>query len=196
MILLRATLIAVTLAVVSTASLGKDRSSLILYPVSGKTAPAVYESIKKNAPRVVRNATFAFTIIATKTDKAMAKSQQSCRYKSFRTSAIFDFVIPRHTDPNTLPPKTRAKWSNFVAYLRTHEAGHRTIWQNCFAEYDAQALALRDNTCDGLDRTSEKLFTAIKRKCLAADEAYDAEFRKAVLKEPFVAEALRKANAP
>jgi predicted secreted Zn-dependent protease len=180
----------------STAAVAKDTSSFIFYPVSGKTAPLVYEDIKAHAPRVAQNATFAFTMIATKTDKKEAKSAQSCRYKSFKTSAIFNFVIPRHTNSDTLPPKTRVKWATFVNYLRTHEAGHRTIWINCLAEYDQQSLALKAETCADLDNTREKILNTLKRKCLAEDEAYDVQFRKAILKDPFVAEALRKPITP
>jgi predicted secreted Zn-dependent protease len=188
--------LAVALALLASPAMAKDRSSLTLYPVSGKTAPAIYESIKTSAPRVAPNATFAFTMIATKTDKAEAKTKASCRYKRFKTSAIYNFVIPRHTNIEILAPKTRTKWANFVAYLQTHEAGHRTIWQNCLADYDRQSLALNAETCTDLDKARDNIFNTLKRKCLGQDEAYDVQFRKAVLKEPFVADALRKAIAP
>lgn len=180
------------LAVLAAPACAKDISSFIFYPVGGKTAPLVYEDIRKNAPRVAQNATFAFTMIATKTDKAEAKSKSECHYKRFKTSAIFNFVIPRHTNSDDLKPKTRVKWASFVAFLRTHETGHRTIWQRCLADYDSQSLALKTETCADLDAAREKTLNTLKRKCLAEDEAYDVQFRKAVLKEPFVAEALRK----
>ncbi len=180
-------------AVLAAPVYAKDTSSFIFYPVGGKTAPLVYEDIKKNAPRVAQNATFAFTMIATKTDKAEAKGKSECHYKRFRTSAIYNFVIPRHTNSDDLKPKTRGKWANFVNYLRTHEEGHRTIWQNCLTDYDQQSLALKAETCEELNLAREKILNTLKRKCLAEDEAYDVQFRKAVLKDPFVAEALRKA---
>ncbi len=172
--------------------MAKDASSITQYPVTGKTAQLVYDDIKAHAPRVANNATFAFTMIATKTDKKTAKTKKSCRYSSFKTSAIYNFVIPKHSNPAMMSAKTQNKWANFVVYLRNHEAGHRTIWQNCLADYDAQALTLSDDTCDDLDMAREKILNGLKRKCLAEDEAYDVQFRKAVLREPFVAEALRR----
>jgi predicted secreted Zn-dependent protease len=180
------------LCVTSSAAHAKDTSSITQYPVTGKTAQLVYDDIKAHAPRVANNATFAFTMIATKTDKKTAKTKTSCRYSSFKTSAIYNFVIPRHSSPAIMPAKTQNKWANFVAYLKNHEAGHRTIWQNCLADYDQQSRSLSADTCDALDAAREKLFTTLKRKCLAEDEAYDVQFRKAVLREPFVAEALRR----
>ena len=93
------------LCVTSGAALAKDTSSITQYPVTGKTAQLVYDDIKAHAPRVASNATFAFTMIATKTDKKIAKSKQSCRYSSFKTAAIYNFVIPKHSNPDAMPGK-------------------------------------------------------------------------------------------
>jgi predicted secreted Zn-dependent protease len=176
----------------STEALAKDTSTVTLYPVSGTSAQLVYEDIKIRAPRVAANATFAFTMIATKTEKRGAETAGNCRYSKFKTSAIFNFVLPKHKDPVVLPKKTRTAWADFVYYLKVHEEGHRTLWQRCFADYDKQSATLEAETCAALDKARETLFTTIKKGCLKQDEAYDVQFRKDVLKHPFVAEALRK----
>lgn len=172
--------------------LAAEKSSMAYYPVTGSNAAAVYENIKKSAPKIAPNATFAFTMIATKTDKKAAETNGSCRYASFATSAAYVFNLPQHVKPASLPGTTLGKWNNFVAYLLSHEEGHRAIWRQCFRDYDTQALALSAKNCAALDAAREKLFTAIKRGCLAQDEAIDVIFRKAALKEPFVAEALKQ----
>ncbi len=183
--------ILVTICSCITAAVAKDTSSTTQYLVTGKTAVEVYEDIKIHAPKVAQNATFAFTMIATKTDKREKVAAEACRYDRFKTSAIFNFVIPRHTNPALMNAKTQGKWTNFVAYLQIHEQGHRSIWQACLAEYDAASLALEAPGCKALDQLREQTFTKIKRRCLQQDEAYDVEFRKAVLRDPFVAQALR-----
>jgi predicted secreted Zn-dependent protease len=169
----------------------KDVAKTVAYIVQGKTAAEVYDYIKTKSPRVAGNATFAFTMIATKTDKKEKKSDAGCGYSAFNTSAIFNYVIPRHTNADLLKPKTRSKWHAFEVYLKTHEQGHRDIWLRCFAEYDTAAKSLSAKDCKALDKLREKTFTAIKRECLKQDEAYDVVFRKDVLRHPFVAEALR-----
>ena len=179
------------LCVTSTLVQARETSSVTQYPVAGKTAAEIYADIKARAPRVANNATFAFTMIATKTDKREKASAKSCRYDRIKTSAIYNFVIPKHSNPDAMAGKTRAKWVSFVAYLKIHEEGHRTIWRRCLADYDQAALALEAATCKALDLTREKLLNGLKRKCLAEDEAYDVQFRKEVLREPFVAQALR-----
>jgi predicted secreted Zn-dependent protease len=173
-------------------ALAQDESRVTLYPVLGSSASEVYIFIQKRAPKIKPNATFAFTAIATKTEKREAKSAAACRYKSFRTAAIYEFFIPRHAEPAALPPATRAKWMGFMRYLLSHEQGHRAIWRACFADYDAQALTLEAADCSALDQAREALFATIKRACLRRDAAYDVIFRKEVLQHPFVREALRK----
>ncbi len=175
----------------STAVEAKDIAKTVAYLVQGKTAAEVYDFIKTKSPRVAGNATFAFTMIATKTDKKEKKSADACGYSSFKTSAIFNYVIPRHTNAEALKPKTRTKWHAFEGYLKVHEQGHRDIWLRCFADYDAAAKALLAKDCKALDKQREKTFTSIKRECLKQDEAYDVVFRKDVLRHPFVAEALK-----
>lgn len=184
-------LILLSLCATSGAAWAKDTSSITQYPVMGKTAQEVYADIKAHAPRVASNATFAFTMIATKTDKRELATAKNCKYSSFKTSAIYNFVVPMHSSPSALPAKTRGKWMNFVVYLKAHEAVHRSFWQKCLSDYDIEALTLVEKTCAVLDAEREKLFTSFKRSCLAQDEAFDVKFRKDVLKEPFLAEALR-----
>lgn len=179
-------------AMLAQGATAKEKSSVAYYPVTGSNAAAVYANIKQSAPKIARNSTFAFTLIATKTDKKTAESEAGCRYTSFATSAAYVFHLPQHVKSASLPKATLGKWKNFVAYLHRHEEGHRTIWRECFKTYDAGALTLIVGSCERLDAAREKLFTKIKRGCIAQDEAYDVVFRKEVLKEPFIAEALKQ----
>ena len=182
-------LAALSLLTASTAAHAKEASRTVNYRVEGRNAAEVYDYIKHKAPRVAANATFAFTSIATKTDKAERKGKDSCSYARFKTSAIYGFFIPKHMKPKNLPGRTREKWNSFTAYLQKHEEGHRDIWRACFNDYDSQALALKAKTCESLDTAREKLFNDIKRACVQQDEAYDVVFRKEVVGTPFMREA-------
>jgi predicted secreted Zn-dependent protease len=176
----------------ATPSSAAEASRTVYYPVKGRTAPDIYASIRSASPRVEKGATFAFTRIATKTDSKLGKANAQCRYVSFRTAGYFIFTLPQHVAPDQLPAKLRSKWLSFVDYLLVHEQGHRDMWQQCFADYDAAVLQLSAGDCRELDALREKLFTDIKRRCIAKDEAFDVIFRKEVLREPFMKDALRK----
>ncbi len=169
-----------------------SQSSISYYAVAGKTTHDIYEIIKTTAPRVATNATFAFTLPATKTQSKLAKAKNSCKFSAFKTSAFYVFYLPKHIQPETMSKSTRSKWLAFVDYLKVHEQGHAKSWDTCFADYDQQALKLQAKTCPQLDKDREKLFTKIKRACLAIDEKMDFNFRKDVQRVPFLAEALQK----
>ena len=183
------TLALIILLTTSTVATAKEASRTVNYIVDGKSAAEVYDFIKRKAPRVAANATFAFTSIATKTDKAERKGKGKCSYSRFKTSAIYGFFIPKHQTPARLPSRTRAKWHGFTAYLQQHEEGHRAIWRACFSDYDAQALKLSAPDCAELDAAREAIFNTIKRACVQQDETYDVQFRKDVVQTPFMREA-------
>lgn len=188
----RPALLAALALIAAAPAQAEEKPRLSYYPVEGRTPQEIYESIRTTSPRVAPNATFAFTTIATKTDKREAKTADGCRYSKFRTSGFYIFTIPAHSAPETLTPKVKAKMAAFQAYLLKHEEGHRAMWQQCLKDYDAQALTLSAASCEKLDKLRDKAFTKIKLTCIAQDEAYDVVFRKEVLKEPFVAEALKR----
>jgi predicted secreted Zn-dependent protease len=174
---------------VSTAVAG-ETSRTAYYPVQGQTAKKIYQSIKTLSPKITSKASFASTVIATKTASKLQQAKGFCSYRTFSTSAIYVFSLPRHLAPAEVPASTLAKWQNFVAYLKTHEEEHRNMWRQCFADYDREAIRLVEPNCEALDRRRETLFTSIKRKCVAKDKAFDLAFGKEVRREPFVREAL------
>jgi predicted secreted Zn-dependent protease len=176
----------------SSAVFARDTSAVAYYPVDGKSAYEVLRYIKTKSPRIANNATFAFTVIATKSAKQTKEAKGQCRYSTFKTSALYGFNLPQHQNLKSMSKRDRTHWQDFVRYLLVHEEGHRTIWQRCFLEYDAEAVALTAKTCDALDSAREKMFTAIKRKCIGQDEAYDVVFRKEVMTHSF----MRKAGTP
>jgi predicted secreted Zn-dependent protease len=169
----------------------EENSAVVTYPVKGDSARAIYEDIKKNSPRIAPNATFAFTAMATKTVKSHKVDPSGCSYKGFRTSVIYNFIVPKRQGTNPLAKSLGKKWDGFVAYLQKHEEGHRDIWRKCIAEYDQTALSLKAPDCTALDVQREDMFTALKRRCIAKDEAYDVIFRKEVVNHTFMREALR-----
>lgn len=174
----------------------QEKSSIMYYPVTGSNAGTVYANILKVAPKIAPNATFAFTLIATKTDKRTKSAGGACRYTTFATSAAYVFHLPQHVKSESLPKATLARWKNFQAYLLKHEEGHRDFWRECFRAYDAEAMGLAAASCEELDAKRAAIFTARKRACIAQDEAYDVIFRKEVLKEPFIAEAAKLSGPP
>jgi predicted secreted Zn-dependent protease len=177
------------LCIASTAAQAKETSRIVPYPVDGRTAPEVFTYIKTKAPRVAPNATFAFTLPATKIESKSLQGKDGCRYTSFKTSVFFAYYIPEHKMPKLLPARTRKKWSQFVGYLKDHEKLHGANWTQCLADFDREALGLKAKDCRTLGAAQTSLFNDIKRACVAKDEAIDVVFRKEVMQHPFMREA-------
>jgi predicted secreted Zn-dependent protease len=177
------------LALAITPALAKTSTRFVVYPVTGNTAHEIYASIKTQSPRVAPNATFAFTAPFFKSDKTEKKSPSGCTYKTFRTSTVFHITLPNLQVKRAPPPALARTWKSFVEYLAEHEKWHVNNWTACLKDYDAQALALSAKDCAALDKKREKLFTSVKKKCVAKDEAFDFNFRKDVLRHPFLVEA-------
>jgi predicted secreted Zn-dependent protease len=189
---MRATLLILMIFWGTVATQAAQQSKVINYPVMGSTAAAIYQSIKTTSPRIAANATFAFTLPYVKNVKREKKSVSACGYSSFKTSSIYHFVVPKLVASKGTPTALRKQFGGFSAYLLEHEKLHRENWIGCLASYDREAMKLSAKDCTALDRKREKLFTSIKKKCVAKDEAFDFYFRKEVLKHPFVKAALQK----
>jgi predicted secreted Zn-dependent protease len=170
----------------------KEQTKYLFYNVKGNTAPAIYADIKTSAPKVVRNAIFAYMAIATKTNKRETKRKAACGYTSFNTSALYYITLPRLAASAKPPQRLRRTWAQFAGDLKTHEEWHRDNWRRCLKDYDRKALALTARDCASLDRKREALFISIKTACVEADERFDFQFRKDVLKHPFLVEAQKE----
>ena len=116
---------ALLLAACATSPTG--RKQLLMFPENkvNQMGVAAYEDIKKNAPRIAPNATFAFTAMATKTVKSHKVDGSGCSYKGFKTSVIYNFIVPKRDGATPLAKATAKNWEAFVAYLVKHEEGHR-----------------------------------------------------------------------
>jgi predicted secreted Zn-dependent protease len=167
------------------------RSKVITYPVTGKTAKDIHDNIRKVSPKIARNATYAFSIPSVKIDKSHKKTKSSCSFGRYSTRLHFAYVVPKLTTKSGLAPGVAAKWNSFAAYLLEHEKTHGAMWRSCLSAHDAEVRQLSAKTCESLDKKRERMFEAAKKKCVAADEKFDFQFRKEVLKHPFVAEALK-----
>jgi predicted secreted Zn-dependent protease len=177
------------LLLASPALAAEPKSRIVPYPVEGRTANDVFAYIKTKSPKIAANATFAFTLPATKTDSPSKLGPDGCKFTRFKTSAFFAYYIPQHKQPKSMPGQTRKKWAAFVSYLEDHERLHGENWTQCLKDYDAQAINLKAKDCRALGAARDKLFNDVKRACVANDEAIDVVFRKQVMQHPFMREA-------
>lgn len=168
------------------------KPKFIYYPVRGASAKNIRDDIVQNGPKIGGGSAFSFTIPAIKITRKTAQSAGQCRYRNYRISSVYSFVLPRLQPTKGLPRQTLANWNSFTTYLRDHENLHREIWLKCLSEFEAQAKTLEGSSCEALDKDTSSAFESKKRACLEEDKRLDFYYSKEALKTPFLREAMGK----
>jgi predicted secreted Zn-dependent protease len=166
------------------------KPNLIYYPVHGTTAKAMQQDMYQNGPKIRGDTKLSFTIPAIKITQKTAQSGDVCRYKSYRISSVYSFVLPKLASSKGVPKQTLAKWNGFAAYLLEHEDLHRQIWLKCLSEFEAEAKTMNATDCNALDKDTSRAFENKKLACLEEDQKLDFYHAKEALKTPFLREAL------
>jgi predicted secreted Zn-dependent protease len=168
------------------------KPKFIYYPVHGASAKDIRADIVQNGPKIGGGSAFSFTIPAIKISKKVAQSAGLCRYKAYRISSVYSFVLPKLASSKALPKTTLTNWNSFANYLRDHENLHREIWLKCLSEFETQARTLDASNCEALDKDTARAFESKKRACLEEDKRLDFYYSKEALKTPFLREAMGK----
>ncbi|MCA0432697.1 MAG: DUF922 domain-containing Zn-dependent protease [Proteobacteria bacterium] len=166
----------------------------VTYPVKGSTPGEIQQDINKNGPMVGRRVPYAFTTIASKTTKKTEERKGSCRYKSYKTSMIFTYVLPKLHGGKGLAKATLADWNNFTRMLKEHEKLHKDNWSKCLADFDDSVPGIEASTCEKLEKKVEKQLNTKKISCLRNDMKLDDAFGRQLWKDPFVKEALKQSR--
>jgi predicted secreted Zn-dependent protease len=184
--------IAIALACFATAASAAEtrKPNLIYYPVHGTTAKAIKDDMYQNGPKIRGDNKLSFTIPAIKVTKKTAEASGQCRYKNYRISSVYSFVLPKLESSKGVPKQTLANWNGFAKYLHNHENLHREIWLKCLSEFETEAKTLNASDCEVLDKDSERAFNSKKLACLEGDKQLDLYHAKEALKTPFLREAL------
>lgn len=168
------------------------KTNLIYYPVRGTTAKDIKDDIYKNGPKIRGDTKLSFTIPAIKITRKPAQGAETCRYKSYRISSVYSFVLPKLASRKGVASRTLANWNGFARYLHDHENLHRKIWLKCLAEFETEARAMTADKCATLEKAVDQAFENKKLACLKEDQKLDFYHTKEALKTPFLREAFGK----
>ena len=118
----------------------------------------------------------------------MDKSGGKCRYKSYRISAIYTYVLPKLKSTKGMSKTTLANWNALTKLLAAHEPLHRDNYRGCFGKFEKKATEVTAKDCDALAKKVERLFTKAKLVCLRNDREIDARYLRELWQQPFVRE--------
>ena len=153
--------------------------------INGNSADEIYKAMIKRGPEVDGVNAYASTK-ANLQQEGKLQQVKTCLVSDYRVKLDFTITLPKLKNENALKGQVKTQWQNFSAFVKTHEETHRTIWTNCAAKMEKQAVALRVKTCDGLNQKTLKLWEQMRKSCSREHAAFDAAEQKRLLKHPFI----------
>lgn len=155
------------------------------YAISGETPGDIYMAMVRRGPDVNGVNAYASTL-ATTSQSGRLMLGKSCRIDGYKVKIDFVINLPRLSKETALGGSTKAQWSKFKSFLKTHEETHRSIWLGCARSLEAKIRNLSNPSCTALDSQANKLFAKMRADCQKKHGAFDAAEQKRLLKHPFV----------
>ena len=164
------------------------------YTVGGGTAVEIYNSMLRKGPKVNGAKAYAATSATTTQDGKLLQGK-SCEVQDYRLKLDFVVKLPKIKNEKALPAGDRARWRQFLAFLKTHEETHRKIWLDCAADLERQVKSIKASSCDDADRKATRMWNKIHASCSKKHQAFDAAEQKRLLAHPFVRQVFKRSTA-
>jgi len=158
------------------------------FPVSGRSAGSILDSMRSGSSAVGMKSTFANTDYDVTTDTVKSKGP-NCRLTGVNVSITYTIHLPRLTDEGAMPPDVRNDWRSFMAYLRGHEDHHKALWSACIARFNNSVRSLIGSDCGSADAKVDARWNAAEGVCRAENDRYNAYAARAVHGQRFVQRA-------
>ena len=154
------------------------RWSTNYYSITGATLPELRQSIRQNRPWKEKFEHDAMTDWRVNWQFSVAPSANGCRCSSFGTQTTIVVSMPRWIAPTNAPDTVRQIWTQYVAALGRHEAGHAAFAFAAAAEMHKRVKAAGDGAdCDGLKKQINDLCQQIIEEHRKRDKEYDEKTR-------------------
>src|SRR4029079_782522 len=108
------------------------------YSVSGISAASLHQSLVVHGPQVNGYKAYAATSMDSHQNGALVQTPAGCEIRNYQLRLTFTMRLPRLKPGAAMGLDLRARWASFDRFVRTHEAGHRSIWMSCAATVEAR----------------------------------------------------------
>lgn len=157
------------------------------YPVNGKTAQEILNSIDRRGPSVSGVGAYATTYASYKQTGQMQKlSPNLCKVGNYDLDFAFVINLPRLKNEAALPKPERKAWRTFSAFVKAHEEKHRQIWLGCKREHMAKVRNISASTCGQVEAKVSKLLDQTRTTCNQRHVSFDAASRKPLGRQPLI----------
>lgn len=161
------------------------------HAVSGTTPPAVWRYM--NAHPIIDPDDGPAYANLTHDHRLTVRTEATggaCRVTDVDFRWSFVLTVPRASDYGAMSVATRGLWDGFVASLKRHEEGHRTIFVGCGRAFTAAAMKMAGSGCAALERQVRAFIDRRYAACMAAQREYENRDRPRVMGAPFLRAAI------
>ena len=161
------------------------------YSVTGLSALDVFKSLSRRGPSVKGVSAYATTTALTAQSGTLVKQGKNCRVEDFAFHADFVINLPKLNESSALQGQVGKNWRVFSSFLRRHEEEHRSIWLACGQDLRRRISAIQKGDCKSVERDADRVRTSVLKNCQKRHEQLDARDQKALLRQPFIRQALK-----
>ena len=155
------------------------------YTITGDTPAEIYSAMIKRGPDVNGVNAYASTL-ATSSQSGRLLQGKTCKVQDYSFNINFVINLPKLRNEAALTGQTKAKYTQFKSFLKTHEETHRSIWLGCAQELEKNMATLRTKDCKSMDKQAGKMWQAARKSCDLKHKAWDKAEQKKLLAHPFV----------
>ena len=144
------------------------------YFVSGQTAHALLESMRRNGPHGEGERYFGITTWQTSLQYTAEETREGCRLSKIGVTTDVVILLPMWREEAGAPIQLQEAWGEFVRRLAYHEKGHRDMaGRQSRAIYDALEDLKVNSSCSSMDRHARVLVDETAARFEELNREYD-----------------------
>lgn len=164
------------------------------FNVSGNTPAEIYRAILSRGPQVSGSKALASIATTATQGGRMEKTGGSCRAVGYTIKLNIVIKRPRIANEQALPPADLQLWRQFSGFIKAHEEQHKDVWLSCAADLERKVKAVSAPSCAEASAKVKSLWKQMLARCDKTHRSYDAAQSRALMKQPFMQQAVRVAK--
>lgn len=143
------------------------------YPVYGRDAAEVLQSLKKNAPRTDGDSFFGLTTSQTGFSYQLVSIGPRCTLENLGVRTEIRITLPRWKPPRNTPQALLDQWDKFMAQLTEHELWHAETSRRGTDEIYNVVRGMEGGACNALDARARREINKLSESIERRNEEYD-----------------------
>lgn len=162
----------------------------VYYTVHGSTPRDLLVYMLRNGPHGNHGRALGTTNANIRQSARLSPRGKGCVVQKHNLDVKMTLHLPRLAKGQKLTASDRNRWNGFAAYVKKHENHHKTLFIGCARRIDSKVRSIPQNqSCRAIAAKIKAIFADEDARCGRANQAYDRNEAKRVVKLPFMRQA-------